>query len=340
MGIFGAFTGGNDARAEKTIRQFSGQRRDENIERLRQANQQARDERINATNAAIHSLTGGRDAATNILQSTLAGTRGDIDTGVAQAQGALGGARGALTAAGDSFAPVEGLADRYGGATQLLLDALGAGGAEGGARARDAFENSLQTDFVTEQGFKDLIGARRAAGDGTFGGGNFDRELLEFGQDRARANTGDFLDRLSSFINPELAAATTAASGRAGAQEGIAGTFLTEADLLDRAGRTRAELSRDTGNRIADLTSGTSAAVAGLQDERGSALQQLATALGRDEIALDQRFVDQLSGSLRNQATARNNAGANIVGGGLKLAEILAGLGGSASGSSGSGRAL
>ena len=284
MALKDLFTGSGTARAEKQIRSTAGQAHDTNQQVLQ-----------HAFDSAIHTLTGGRDAASAVL-------RGGKDEALAALDEGVTGARGALESAGNRFAGVEGLAGDFGGATNLLLDALGVRGSEGAARASEAFnENRLSSNFVTEQGFKDLIGARRAAGDGTFQGGNLDRELLEFGQDRARSDVDSFISQLSQFINPTLSATSTAAAGRASADTGIA-------DLLDSAGRTRAGLAQSTADRIADLAAGTSGSIASLQSNRGLA-----------NIDQRNRFIDSLSGSLRNEAAGRGQGSANLI------ASLLAG---------------
>ena len=328
MGFTDIFTGGGKARAEKATRGIQGQYFDDNISTLSNAYGTAQDSLNSGANNAINTLQGGRDAAGNTIRAGTQTAQGYINQGTQGAIDALGGARAAYGDAGAAYNPVSDLSGKYGGATQALLDALGINGADGGARAGVAFENSLGTDFVKNQGLQDLIGARRAAGDGTFSGGNVDRELLNYAQDRNAARSNDYIAQLSQFINPELAATTTAAAGQAGAYNNIANTNVLEAGVNERAGLTQAGLASDEATKIANLASGTSAGVAGLQSDLGAQLANLALGQGNAQIGLTKDLANAYSGSLQKEAGFRDEGNKTTLAAVLKGAELAAGLAG------------
>src|SRR6201999_488094 len=88
---------------------------------------------------------------------------GDLDKGLASAEGAT---QGAISA----YAPLSALGAKYGKASDLYMDALGVNGADGNARAVDAFHTGPGYNFAVDQA-TDAV-ARKAASLGVAGSGN------------------------------------------------------------------------------------------------------------------------------------------------------------------------
>lgn len=129
----------------------------------------------------------------------------NINAGYDTARGDLGNALGAYT-------PLSDLAKKYGGATSLYLDSLGVNGADGNARAMGAFQANPGFDFTL-----DAINRRRAAA-GMLASGNADMDAMN----AANQFYGDWQNRLSGLVNPELSATSGAAGGQAGVYGGLA----------------------------------------------------------------------------------------------------------------------
>lgn len=146
-------------------------------------------------------------------------------------------ARGDLTDALSSYAPLSELAKKYGTGTSLYLDALGANGAAGNARATGAFQAGPGYEFTRDSGL-DALNRRRAAG-GMLDSGNADLDAIKFGTGLADQTYSDWLTRLGSLVNPELSATSGAASGTAGVHGGLA-TLATgnASDLTNLLGET------------------------------------------------------------------------------------------------------
>ena len=72
-------------------------------------------------------------------------------------------ARTDLEGARSAFAPLSGLAQKYGAGTDLYLDALGVNGAGGKDRASAAFRTGPGYEFTLDQGLN-ALNRRRAAG--------------------------------------------------------------------------------------------------------------------------------------------------------------------------------
>lgn len=146
-------------------------------------------------------------------------------------------ARGDLTNALGAFAPLSDLAKKYGGGTDLYMDALGANGAAGNARATNAFQAGPGYQFALDQGLN-ALNRRRAAG-GMLDSGNADLDAIKFGTGLADQTYGDWMSRLGGLVNPELSATSGAASGTAGVHGGLAGLEVGRAsDLTNILGET------------------------------------------------------------------------------------------------------
>lgn len=139
------------------------------------------------------------------------------DTGVTNLNNALG-----------AYTPLSDLASKYGGATTLALNALGANGTAGSQAATDAFKNS--TGYMTglDAGL-DAINRRRAAA-GMLSSGNADQDATKFATNLVGQQYGTWLGNLNSYVNPELSATSGAASGQAntfGDLASLAGNYAT-----------------------------------------------------------------------------------------------------------------
>lgn len=133
-------------------------------------------------------------------------------------------ARGDLNNALGSYAPLSALGSKYGGASTMLLNALGVNGPSGNAAAQSAFTAAPGYQAGIDQGL-DAISRRRAAA-GMNNSGNADLDALTFGQNAQNQQYNTWLQSLGSFINPELSATSGAASGQAGVYGGL-GTLAT-----------------------------------------------------------------------------------------------------------------
>lgn len=159
---------------------------------------------------------------------------GYIDTGYNTARGDLGNALGSFTSLAD-------LAKKYGAGTGLYLDALGANGAAGNARATSAFQAGPGYEFALSQGL-DAINRRRAAA-GMLASGNSDLDATKFATGLADQTYGDWLTRLGGLVSPELSATSGAATGRSGVYGGLAGLASQNAsDKVNLLGNTTSGL--------------------------------------------------------------------------------------------------
>lgn len=151
-------------------------------------------------------------------------------------------ARGDLTNALGAYEPLSALAKKYGGGTDLYLDALGVNGPGGNERATGAFQAGPGYEFTLNSGL-DALNRRRAAG-GMLDSGNADLDAIRFGTGLADQTYGDWLTRLGGLVNPELSATSGAAGGQAGVYGGLAGLEVGRAsDLTNILGTTTSGLA-------------------------------------------------------------------------------------------------
>jgi hypothetical protein len=278
MGLFDVFTGKPQKEAGIKTRGFLDQMKGENLGFIDRGYGNAMDNiRVGVDSATDYfnegrgrslgdigggyrlgrdALTGGYNAGLNSVNSGYTDSVNALDAGGAGARNALTGARGAY----DSLAA---LGSKYGGATSLYLDSLGANGAEGTDRARGAFTPSLSYDFNLNQGLE-AINRRRNAG-GMVNSGNADRDAQEYGAGLASREFGSWQDRLAGLINPELAATSGAASGRSGVD-------VRMADLETAMGRDRANLATGRAGMLADLSKAYGGGMANSFANEGTAL--------------------------------------------------------------------
>ena len=94
-------------------------------------------------------------------------------------------------------------------------DALGLGGADGHARAREAFRTSPGYEFSLNSGLDALD--RRAAARGQLASGNTNLDTINYAKGLADQEWGNYVSRLA----PYLTGAQTATAGRAGISTGL-----------------------------------------------------------------------------------------------------------------------
>lgn len=145
---------------------------------------------------------------------------GYLDSGLSSSKGYLDQAVGAFT-------PLSDLASKYGAGTSLYLDALGANGADGSARASSAFQTSPGYQFNLEQGLEG-INRRRAAG-GMLDSGNADIDAMKYASGLASGEYSNWLNNLSGLVSPELSATSGAATGTAAGLGSLANLYQTDA---------------------------------------------------------------------------------------------------------------
>lgn len=223
----------------------------------------------------------------------------------------------ALKDVGAAYDPVAALAARYGEGTQLYLDSIGANGAAGNARAQAAFNAGPGYAFTRDQGI-DALNRRRAAA-GMLNSGNADVDALTYGTGLANQTYGSWQDRLAALINPELTAATGAATGRANAAS-------TAANVINQ----------DTAARLG-LAQGVTTGQAGANTARaandvalGNALSGLYTGDASNRVGIAGNNVSGQMAANNLEAQGQAQGARNLFNGGLSLATLATGaLGGS-----------
>jgi hypothetical protein len=133
------------------------------------------------------------------------------------------------------------------GAPQLYSDALGLGGAEGNARAVDAFRTGPGYDFRMDQGMEAL--QRLNASRGRLDSGNTMIDAMDFAGGLADQEYGSWLDRLAG----EQEFGANIAGGRAGIYTG-AGQDL--AGIYTGAGSELAGIATNSGTQRAAIKTG------------------------------------------------------------------------------------
>jgi hypothetical protein len=218
----------------------------------------------------------------------------------------------ALDAAQGYYEPLAGLGAKYGDATNLYLDSIGARGADGNTRAVNAFQAGPGYEFTLDQGI-DALNRRRAAS-GMLNSGNADIDALKFGTGLANQTYGDWQNRLAGFVNPELTATSGVAAGRAGIAGRVAD--LAGADMLQRLGLEQA---------IAQGQAGANTARAANDVALGNTLAGLYTGDATNRVGV---FGNNLSGQTAAnnlQAQGESQGARNLMNAGLSLATLATG---------------
>lgn len=267
--------------------------------------------------AAGRSLGTGFDLARSDL---LGGGAGALNRGAFDAQRALGAgasgatdavmggadaARGYYDSARGAYDPLAGLGAKYGGASTLALNALGANGADAQGAARSAFSASPAYDFNLTQGLDAINRARNARG--MANSGNTDRDAQVFGAGLASNEYDKWLAGLNSYVNPELSATSGAAAGRSGVD-------LSRAGFERGVGTDVANIRSGLGRDVAGVATGLGTGTAGLY---GSAAN-LDTAAGTGAAGLETQRAKMLSDLAQsyggNTANAYTGEGTSLAG--------------------------
>jgi hypothetical protein len=363
MGIFDVFTGAPAKDAAKKNIALMGQSQGY----LSGVNQQNRDDLDWGLGRSLEALGQGFNRGRDALTTGYRDSTGAINTGFGDARTALdagyGGAfsnlnagadaaragfdraRGDLSGAVGAFDDLAGLGRKYGAATSLYQDSLGVNGAEGIDRARGSFVPSLSYDFNLNQGLDAINRARNARG--MANSGNTDRDAQEYGAGLASRELGGWQDRLAGFINPELAAVSGAATGRAGAMTNLANVGLREADFEAAHGARGADLARGQGTAIAGLDTGRAGMLADLAQRYGTGMYGAHTGEGAASAGaitgnasgkvgsnlsiapLYAKTYENMAGFNKDAANAQMQGAGNLWGLGLNLAKLGVGAYGS-----------
>ncbi len=137
------------------------------------------------------------------------------------------GALDSLTTAGGYYKP---LADKYGKATTLGLDALGVNGPDGNTRATDAFHAGPGFNYAVDTSLDGL--PRNAAARGADVGGNTLAALSDRAGNMANQEYQNWVNSLNGYVSPEMAAT----SGMAGAEAAKAPVYTGTANSIANLG--------------------------------------------------------------------------------------------------------
>jgi hypothetical protein len=185
-----------------------------------------------------------------LFQNLQTAGQGYLQTAADQAQQALAG--GTQQAAG-AYAPLTALGQKYGGATDLYLGALGVNGPQGTAAAQQAFQAGPGYQFQQDEARKQLEAS--AAARGGLLSGNAATALQDRGSQIANQEYGNYLNRLQGFVAPQLQATQGAAQGLGNiySQQG-----QQQANLLSNLGAAQTGLLGNvTGGQVGALGTST-----------------------------------------------------------------------------------
>lgn len=189
-----------------------------------------------AKNAALYQQYGAN--ANNIYGTYGTQSTGALNTALGQATNELGagfenqvgalqtGLTGALNAGNAgvaAYAPLSALGEQYGRPVSSYYDALGLNGPGGVARTQAQYQTGPGYQFAVDEGTR--AAANAASKLGIAGSGNTLDAIRGRAQGFADQDYTKYLDRLGSFVNPQLQATSGAASGIAGANKTLADIY-------------------------------------------------------------------------------------------------------------------
>lgn len=262
---------------------------------------------------ARNALTQGYNAGVGAVNTGATDAQGYITSGAGAANGYLEGAKGAYTGLNQ-------LGSKYGAATSLALNALGANGAQGQTDARSAFTAGPGYNFNLDQGLE-AINRRRAAG-GMLNSGNADRDAQVYGAGLASQEYDKWMQSLLGFTNPELSATSGAATGLAGLGRDQASLANSTGTAQAGIAQQRAAMLADLGNRYGTNTAGTFTSegqnLSNVAQQRAQMFQQLALGIAPQ---FTKTYKDEADASTAASANAFNlgkevlTTGAKFIGG-------------------------
>lgn len=196
--------------------------------------------------------------------------RDDLTYGRDEGVGALTEGRDAALSYYDPF--VESTA----GAAGMYSDAIGLGGADGNARAEEAFQVTPGYEFRVNQGLNAID--RRAASRGMLASGNTAIDTLDYAGGLASQEYGTWLDRLAgqqefgaNIAGQRAGLQTGTAAGLAGLYSGtgtgLAGVATNAATQRAAVQTGRGDVKMGLGERMADLSYATRLGRAGVQGD-------------------------------------------------------------------------
>jgi hypothetical protein len=224
---------------------------------------------------ALGALGTGQQASLDALRSALASETAAYTGAVPQAEAALRAGISAYepvtTAAQTAATTLGNLGAGYQGDIDAYRDAMGLNGPEGVARAQARFTTGPGYQFAVDEATK--AAANRAASLGIAGGGNTLAEISRRAQGLAGQEYGDYLTRLSGYVNPlvgyQQQARTTAAM-----LPYQAATFV--APNVQQGYKTLADLYTGTAGRVGGAYGAYGPAVAGVQTGYGQNVANVA----------------------------------------------------------------
>ena len=285
MSLFDLFTGAASKTAAKN-----------NLQAISIGQQQAGNALQDSAKAGLSYLFGGPDSggALQALDSGYGQARSDLGSQYTQTQGLLG-------QLGSLYQPLtQGGQDAY----EKYLDATGANGAEGSARASAAFQASPGYNYSMDQ----ALGAvqRSAAARGGLAGGNATADILKTATGLADQGFNAYISNLGN-------AAQGYTQGLAGQAQGLT---------------AQAGASQTYGSQLGALGTGRGSAIAGVYGQ-GAGIQ---AGLGQGVSNLVQNTTNALTSNNNQLAASKNAAGANVLGALVGLGQLGAGGAGSAAG--------
>lgn len=333
MGLFDIFTGDPLKDAADRSRALLQQTQADVTSRTNATRDEAAGYLRGAFGNARGNLAQGYGAATGAINAGAGSALGYLDAGTQGALGQLAQARGDLTADGGAFRPLSELGARFGLGSQLYSDALGLNGAEGNARAVNAFQAGPGYQFALDQGLDAVNRARNASGG--LRSGNTDVDALKFAQGLAGQTWQQWLGNLSPYNQLELSAASGAAAGNAGIGQQLANLGVTGANILTGAGQNKANVASGQGNTLADIATKYYGGLAGLDTSEGGALAGNATNAASAINSAALGIAPRIGQTYVDAANADLMGSKNLWGLGMQLANLGAGALGSGFGGSG-----
>jgi hypothetical protein len=229
-----------------------------------------------------------------------------IYSGMQRGLGSLGAARGDIKQGfGRATGNLQPFVRPGQQANDLQAALSGALGAEAQAAAFENYQNSPGQAWLQQQGDRALT--RNAAALGGLGGGNVQRELVQFGQGLANQDLQNQFGRLGDVATRGLSSATTIGGleaqqaqmlgqlGQAGANMQF-GAGRDIGQIRQRAGQDIANAVQNTTSSLANLVSGQGAGVADIMGQGSINVNNLIQAAMQGDAAA----IQQLGGSLAN----------------------------------------
>jgi len=253
----------------------------------------------------------GKQAAQGYLDQSKAGYGTAYDQARTLLTKGYGDANTALTSAKSHWQPYQESGVR---ANAAYDDAMGLNGAEGRARATDAFRSNPGYEWMRDQGMDSIM--RTAAARGGLSSGNTSVDLLKYTTGLADQTYGNYLERL----RPIIQGGQTAAAGMSQVDSLVA-------QLAQQRGRDQANLETGLADKIAALNTGHAGLESDLANNKANVLLDIA---------------GQTAQAGQNAFAAADKAAANRFGaitGGIELATKLlsAAFGGPAAAAGGAG---